>query len=81
MHAHMQILSDIIPVVQQFHHTCTRILTKIPVASGEAAGEGYTGSCSCRPARRRLSSIWSFSVRRSSLHGIRQSAERLNRPI
>ena len=35
-------------------------------ASGEAVGVGYTGSCSCRPAHRRLSSIWSFSVRRSS---------------
>ena len=35
-------------------------------ASGEAIGVGYTGSCSCRPAHRRLSSIWSFSVRRSS---------------
>ena len=39
---------------------------KCPVASGEAVGVGYTGSCSCRPAHRRLSSIWSFSVRRSS---------------
>ena len=27
---------------------------------------GYPGSCICRPARRRLSSIWSFSVMRSS---------------
>ena len=35
-------------------------------ASGEAVGVGYTGSCSCRPAHRRLSSIWSFSMRRSS---------------
>ena len=35
-------------------------------ASGEAVVVGYTGSCSCRPAHRRLSSIWSFSVRRSS---------------
>ena len=35
-------------------------------ASGEAVGVGCTGSCSCRPAHRRLSSIWSFSVRRSS---------------
>ena len=35
-------------------------------ASGEAVGVGYTGSCSCRPAHRRLSSIWSLSVRRSS---------------
>ena len=53
---------------QQFHHTCTHIPTKVlwRWASGEAAGVGHTGSCSCRPARRRLSSIWSFSVRRSS---------------
>ena len=35
-------------------------------ASGEAVGVGYTDSCSCRPAHRRLSSIWSLSVRRSS---------------
>ena len=35
-------------------------------ASGEAVGLGYTGSCSCRPAHRQLSSKWPFSVRRSS---------------
>ena len=39
---------------------------KSPVAMGEAVGVGYTGSCSCRPAHRRLSSRWSLSVRRSS---------------
>ena len=42
--------------------------TKVPWrwASGDAVGVRYTGSCSCRPAHRRLSSIWSFSVRRST---------------
>ena len=35
-------------------------------ASGEAVGVAYTGSCSCRSAHRRLSSIWSLSARRSS---------------
>ena len=41
---------------------------KSPVAMGEwrSSRFGYTGSCSYRPAHRRLSSIWSFSVRRSS---------------
>ena len=51
---------------QSYHihpHT-TKVLWRW--ASGEAVGVGYTGSCSCRPAHRRLSSIWSLSVRRSS---------------
>ena len=50
---------------QSYHiqlHT-TKVLWRW--ASGEAVGVGYTGSCSCRPAHRRLSSIWSLSVRRS----------------
>ena len=53
---------------QQFHHTCTHIPTKIlwGWASGEAAGVGHTESCSCRPACRWISSIWSCSVRRSN---------------
>ena len=51
---------------QSYHihlHT-TKVLWRW--ASGKAVGVGHTGSCSCRPAHRRLSSIWSFSVRRSS---------------
>ena len=51
---------------QSYHihlHT-TKVLWRW--ASGEALGVGYTGSCSCRPAHRRLGSIWSFPVRRSS---------------
>ena len=51
---------------QSYHihpHT-TKVLWRW--ASGEAVGVGNTGSCSCRPAHRRLSSIWSISVRRSS---------------
>ena len=39
---------------------------KSPVAIDEAVGVGHTGRCSCRPTHRRLSSIWSLSVRRSS---------------
>ena len=45
-------------------HSPTQVLWRW--ASGEAVGVGYTGGCSCRPAHRRLSSIWSLSVRRSS---------------
>ena len=51
---------------QSYHiylHT-TKVLWRW--ASGEAVGVGYTGSCNCRPVHRQLSSIWSFSVRRSS---------------
>ena len=46
------------------HLQTTKVLWRW--ASGEAVGVGYAGSCSCRPAHRRLSSIWSFSVRRCS---------------
>ena len=48
----------------RIHPHTTKVLWRW--VSGEAVGVGYTGSCSCRPAHRRLSSIWSFSVRRSS---------------
>ena len=47
---------------QSYHihlHT-TKVLWRW--ASGEAVGVGYTGSCSCRPAHRRFSSIWAFYV-------------------
>ena len=46
------------------HLHATKVLWRWAI--GEAVGVGYTGSCCCRPAHRRLSSIWSFSVRRSS---------------
>ena len=48
----------------RIHLHTTKVLWRW--ASGEAVGVGYTGSCSCRPAHRRLSSIWLLSVRRSS---------------
>ena len=50
-------------IVSHSPHT-TKVLWRW--ASCEAVGVGYTGSCSCRPAQRRLSSIWLLSVRRSS---------------
>ena len=40
------------------HLQTTKVLWRW--ASGEAVGVGYTGICSCRPAHRRLSSIWSL---------------------
>ena len=50
--------------IYNIHLHTTKVLWRW--ASGEAVGVGYTGSCSCRPAHRRLSSIWSLSVRRNS---------------
>ena len=56
-HAYTTISSHMHP------HTYKKPVAK---AGGEAAGVGHTESCSCRPACRRISSIWSFSVRRSN---------------
>ena len=63
---HLLITQALTYTTQSYHihlHT-TKVLWRW--ASGEAVGVGYTGSCSYRPAHRRLSSIWSFFVRRSS---------------
>ena len=52
------------PQSNHIHLHTTTVLWRL--ASGETVGVGYTGSCGCRRAHRRLSSIWSLSVRRSS---------------